>query len=206
MNQVIELLKTLPTTVVSDALGGLYHLDPAIKPLKEEWKVAGKVRTVKLRAADNKLLLQAMREAEDGEVLVIDARGYTYNAIVGDFMVELAKLLGIAGLVIDGAVRDVQGIKKIDLPVFCRSVTVAASDKSGSGEVDVPISCAGASVKPGDLIVGDADGVVVIPQEKAETVVAKAQEKVQKDLEREAKVLASREAAMAYLDKALGKQ
>ncbi|EGL81790.1 Dimethylmenaquinone methyltransferase [Caldalkalibacillus thermarum TA2.A1] len=204
MIDVIEKLRKLPTTAISDALGGLYHLDQAIKPLKEEWKVAGKACTVKLRAADNKMLLQAMREAEEGDVLVIDARGYTYNAICGDFMVELAKVLGIAGLVIDGAVRDVQGIKAVDLPVFCRGITVAASDKAGSGEVNVPISCAGAAVHPGDLIVGDADGVVVIPQEKVEAVLAKAQEKVQKDLEREAKVLASREAAIAYLDKALG--
>ena len=205
MKSLFEEFKELPTTCISDALNGLTNMDPAIKPVKENVKAAGRAYTVRVRAGDNYMVLKGISELSPGDVLVIDAKGYLHNASCGDFVVELAKVMGAAGIVIDGVVRDLAGIKKIDFPVFCRGNTVAASDKAGTGETGVAISCGGTPVKPGDMIVGDEDGVVVIPKETENEVLQKAKEKLAKDLEREKKVLVSREAAVEYLLEVLNK-
>ncbi|MBX6394269.1 MAG: RraA family protein [Alicyclobacillaceae bacterium] len=203
MKTLVAQFSELPTTCVSDALNGLTNLDPAIKPLKEDWKVCGPAFPVKVRAADNLMVLRGIREAKAGDVLVIDAKGYLYHAVCGDFVVGLMKTLGLAGVVIDGAVRDILGIKRLDFPVFCRGTTVAASGKSGAGAVGVPISCGGVEIHPGDIILGDADGVVVIPGARGDEILQKAKEKLRKDEEREQGILGNPEAARAYLDQVL---
>lgn len=198
---MVEQTKTrcIPTTCLSDAIGGLNNLDPSIKPIHEKFKVRGKAFTVKVRAADNLMVLRAIYEAEPGDVLVIDAKGYEYNAVCGDFVIGLAQILGIQGVVIDGVVRDIRGIKELNFPVFCKGSTIAASGKSGAGETNVPISCGGVVVHPGDLVVGDADGVIVIPKARTEEVLQLAIIKLQKDKEREDQALSSPEAARRYL-------
>lgn len=205
MSNLIERFYQLSSTCVSDAVKGLSNMDAAIKPVDRNLKVVGRAYTVKLRAADNYMVLKAIKEAEEGDVLVIDAKGYMNNATCGDFIAALAQKMGIAGLVIDGVVRDIAGIRELNYPVFCRGTTTAASDKAGSGEVNVPISCGGVAVRPGDIIVGDEDGVVVVPQERAEEILQQAQAKLQKDIEREQQVLASRETCLAYLEEQLNK-
>jgi regulator of RNase E activity RraA len=199
VDSTVEEFKKLPTTCISDAMAGLNNMDPGIKPVMEHLTLAGRAFTVKLRAGDNYQVLQAISEAPPGGVLVIDAKGYMYNAACGDFVVQLAKTMGIAGIVVDGAVRDWCGIKALDFPVFCRGTTVAAGDKGGTGEVGAAISCGGAAVKPGDIVVGDADGVVAVPQEIADEVLRKAKAKLAKDQKRAQTALASREAAARYL-------
>ncbi|WP_425607644.1 RraA family protein [Candidatus Chlorohelix allophototropha] len=179
---------------------GLNNLDSAIKPLKEEYRIAGRALTVKMPVGDNLAALKAMRNAQPGEVLVIDAKGDTYRAIAGDFVIGMAQTLGIQGFVVDGVIRDVQGIKKLDFPVFCKGTAVAASGKAGVGEINVPISCGGVSINPGDIIVGDADGVVVIPQSKEQEILRKSQDKLEKDINREAKISGNTEAILKYLD------
>lgn len=199
VNQIIEEFKGMPTTCISDAMNGLNNMDPAIKPVTENLTVAGRAHTVKLRAGDNYMVLKAISQASPGDLLVIDAKGYLYNASCGDFVVALAKTMGITGVIIDGVVRDIVGIKSLNFPVFCKGTTVAASDKAGTGEVGENISCGGTVVKQGDIIVGDADGVVVVPREIETEVLRKAKLKLVKDKEREQNVLASREAAIRYL-------
>ncbi len=206
MDEIVKQFGRLPSTCVSDALDGLNNLHPSIKPLRDEWRVAGRAFPVKVRAADNLMVLKAIRDAEPGDVLVIDAKGYEYNAVCGDFVVSLARLLGIGGMVVDGAVRDVAGIRALDYPVFCRTYTVAASGKSGAGEVNVPISCGGVVVAPGDVIVGDADGVVVVPRAREAEVLRLALAKLEKDRRREEAALSSAEAAREYLDSVLAKK
>jgi len=98
----------------------------------------------------------------------VDAKGYDYNAIAGHFVIGMAKTLGLAGIVADGTIRDIAGIKDLDFPVFCKGTTAAASGRGGIGEVDVSVSCGGVIVNPRDIIVGDADGVVAVPLEQAE--------------------------------------
>jgi regulator of RNase E activity RraA len=114
--------------------------------------------------------------------------------------------MGIKGIVVDGVIRDIVGIKKLDFPVFCKGTTVAASGKAGWGEVNVPISCGGVSIHPGDIIVADADGVVVVPQAKEEQILEQALDKLEKDHVREASVSGNREAVMKYLDGFLGRK
>jgi len=202
---IIESFKTIPTTCISDAMAGLNNLDPSIKPLKEEYKVVGRAFTVKIPVGDNLMFLKAIKEAKPGDVLVVDAKGDTYRAIAGDFIVGLAQTLGINGIVVDGVIRDVVGVKQLNFPVFCKGTTVAASGKAGQGELNVPISCGGTAVHPGDIIVGDADGVVIIPKEHEQAILTKAVEKVKFDELRDQKVSGNRAEVINYLNDFLSK-
>jgi 4-hydroxy-4-methyl-2-oxoglutarate aldolase len=205
MNDIVTAFEEIPTTCISDTMQGLNNMDPSIKPLKEEYRVAGRAYTVKMPVGDNECVLRAIREAKPGDILVVDAKGDTYRTIAGDFIIGLAQTLGIKGIVTDGVIRDIIGIKKLNFPVFCKGTTVAASAKAGWGQVNVPISCGGTSVNPGDIIVADADGVVVIPKDIEEDVLKKAKEKLIFDQEREDKISGNPEAARSYLDSMLSK-
>lgn len=200
MSDIAIKYRNVPTTCISDTMQGLTNMDSAIKPLKEEYRIAGRAFTVKMPVGENLAVLQAIRKAQPGDILVIDAKGDTYRAIAGDFIVGLAKTLGIQGIVVDGVIRDIIGIKQLDFPVFCRGTTVAASGKAGWGEINVPISCGGVHVQPGDIIVGDADGVTVVPQASEEDILRKALDKLEKDQAREASISGNPEAIRAYLD------
>ncbi|CAG9609850.1 RraA family protein [Pseudoneobacillus rhizosphaerae] len=205
MNNILTAFEEIPTTCISDTMQGLNNMDPSIKPLKEEYRVAGRAFTVKMPVGDNECVLRAIREAKPGDILVVDAKGDTYRTIAGDFIIGLAQTLGIKGIVTDGVIRDIVGVKKLNYPVFCKGTTVAASAKAGWGQVNVPISCGGTSVNPGDIIVADADGVVVIPKEIEEDVLKKAKDKLIFDQEREEKISGNPEAIRNYLDSMLSK-
>ncbi|WP_066304982.1 RraA family protein [Bacillus sp. FJAT-29814] len=205
MDNLVQEFKKLPTTCISDAMDGLNNLDPSIKPLKEDYKLAGRAFTVKIPVGDNLAVLKAIRNAKPGDILVVDAKGDQYRAIAGDFVVGMMQTMGIGGLVVDGVIRDIVGIKELNLPVFSKGTTVAASGKAGVGEINIPISCGGMPISPGDIIVGDADGIVVIPQADEQEVLAKALEKLTKDQEREAKISGNRDAILKHLDHLLGK-
>lgn len=194
----------LPTTCISDALNGMNNLDPSIKPLQDSYKVAGRAFTVKIPAGDNTMVLKAIKEASPGDVLVVDAKGESYRAVAGDFVMSLAQKLGIAGIIVDGVIRDLIGVRSLNFPVFSKGTTVAASFKNGAGEINIPISCGGVSITPGDIIVGDADGVVVIPQADAEKVLEKALAKLKKDEQREASALQDEASARKYLEDLFG--
>ena len=200
MNVLIDEFLKVPVTCVSDALQGLNNMDPAIKPLREECVIAGRAFTVKAQAGDNMAVLRGIRQAKPGDILVVDAKGHLYSSAAGDFVIGLAQTLGLGGVVIDGTIRDILGIKALGFPVFCKGVTVACSKKIGSGEVNVPVSCGGVNVFPGDIIVGDANGVTVVPQMKAEATLRAAVEKMLKDEARAAAILGNRLEAERYID------
>lgn len=200
MCNIIDLFKEIPVTCISDAMQGLNNLDASIKPLNESYKFAGRAFTVKMPVGDNLVVLKAIRAAKPGDILVIDAKGDTYRAVAGDFVVGLAQTLGLGGIVVDGVIRDINGIKQLDFPVFCKGTTVAASIKTGLGEMNVPISCGGATIYPGDMIVGDSDGVTVIPQNKEQEILIKSQDKLNKDKERAERILGNPDEARKYLD------
>jgi 4-hydroxy-4-methyl-2-oxoglutarate aldolase len=204
MNIVAEF-ERVPTTCISDTMQGLNNLSPAIKPLKEEYRVAGRAFTVKMPVGDNLLFLRAIKEAKPGDILVVDAKGDSYRAIAGDFVVGMAQTLGIKGIVADGAIRDIEGIKQLNYPVFCLGTTVAASGKAGMGELNVPISCGGVSIHPGDMIIGDADGVVVVPREVEQQVLAKSLERLEFDMQRAERVSGKPEEVRRYLEDFLSK-
>lgn len=204
-DELIARYSTIPATAVSDATGGLNNMEPELKPLLEEYRIAGRAVTVKLPGGDNPAMLRAMRMASPADVLVVDAKGDLTKAVAGDFVVGMMQTLGLAGLVVDGAIRDVRDIKALGFPVFVRGTTVAASSKTGAGEVNVPISCGGVTVRPGDLIIGDADGVTVVPREQEHQVLQRARLKLEKDEAREREVAGDIDAVRRYLDKVSSK-
>jgi len=200
MDAIVNQFKDIPTTCISDAMEGLNNLHPAIKPLKEKYKFAGRALPVKIPVGDNLSVLKAIRAAKPGDVIVVDSKRNEYRGIAGDFVVGMAQTLGVGALVVDGTIRDCVGIKDLDFPVFCIGTTVAASGKAGVGEINVPISCGGAAVHPRDIIVGDADGVVVIPQQSEKEILRIAMDKLKRDQEREANISGNPEAIREYLD------
>lgn len=205
MKNLITEFQEVPTTAISDVLNGLNNLDSAIKPLKEEYRFAGPALTVQLPINDNRAVLEAIGAATPGDVLVIDSKGDTYRAIAGDFVVGMMQTMGIRALVVDGVIRDIVAIKELNLPVFSRGTTVASSGKAGVGAINIPISCGGVSVYPGDIIVGDADGVVVVPQNHAKEILTKAKEKMAKDQIREEKIAGKPEEIRKYIEQMVNK-
>ncbi|MGO4890002.1 RraA family protein [Anaerobacillus sp. MEB173] len=205
MTEIINQFEKIPTTCISDALQGLTNMDVSIKPLKEDYRMAGRAFTVKVPVGDNLLVLKAMKEAKPGDVLVIDIHGDTTRAIAGDFVLGMAQTLGITGVVTNGVIRDIQGIKALNFPVFCQGTTLAAGGKAGFGDMNIPISLGGTTVNPGDIIVGDADGVVVVQQHIEEEILTKSLEKLQRDETREKNISENIEAIHKYIDDMLSK-
>lgn len=201
----IEQYKSVPTTAISDATDGLNNLHSSIKPLKDKYKITGKALTVKIPIGDNHWVLEALDAAKPGDIIVIDAKGDLSRAVAGDFVIGMAKTLGIGGFVIDGAIRDLEACKALDFPIFCKGTTIAASNKAGVGEVNIPISCGGVSIHPGDIIVGDCDGVTVVPRDREEKVLKDSLEKIKKDEKREASVSGDVEAIKKHLKEQIAK-
>lgn len=184
MDTLIQQFRNLPTTAISDAMEGLSNLESAIKPLKEEYHMAGRAFTVQMPVGDNSTVLKAIGQASPGDIIVVDSKGDTYRAIAGDFVVGMMQTMEIGGLVVDGVIRDLEAIKGMTFPVFSKGTTVASSGKAGVGETNIPISCGGVTVFPGDIIIGDIDGVVVVPQAMGEEILTKAKDKILKDEQR----------------------
>lgn len=200
--RIVERLIVLPTTAISDATGGHTNVAASIKPLADHFKIAGRARTVRLPDGENGAVLEAISQAEKGDILVIDAKGNTNHAVAGDFVMQLAQGVGILGFVVDGVIRDLAAARAIDFPVFALGTTVAAGNKHGGGTVGGPVSVGGVVVQTGDYIVGDIDGVIVIPQKDIQQIIEAAEAKVAKDEAREHEALHNGEASIrAYLSK-----
>ncbi|AXF56245.1 RraA family protein [Salicibibacter kimchii] len=196
----MEEFANLPTTAVSDGLGGKNHMDVGIKPLSAHWHVYGRAFTVDAPAGENISVLEGMYNATLGDVLIVDGKGATANALAGDFVIGLAQSLGLHGVVIDGVIRDIADIRELDLPVFTRGSTTAASKKTQEGNINVPVTVGGVEVHPGDIVVGDVDGVVIVPADQASEVAEKAKERIEKDEKREADYGGSPEKAREYIE------
>ncbi|ASS94934.1 RraA family protein [Peribacillus simplex] len=199
MDALIQQFKNLPTTAISDAMEGLNNLESAIKPLKEEFRLAGRALTVQMPVGDNSAVLKAIGEAKAGDIIVVDSKGDTYRAIAGDFVVGMMQTMEIGGLVVDGVIRDLEAIKEMNFPVFSKGTTVASSGKAGVGQTNIPISCGGVTVFPGDIIIGDIDGVVVVPQAMGEEILIKAKDKIIKDEQRAEKYAGNPDEIRKYI-------
>jgi RraA family protein len=159
----------------------LYAGGPQLRPMHREGKLAGPAFTVKTAPGDNLLVHKALDTARPGDVIVVDAGGFTDHAIIGELMMSRAKQRGIAGIVIWGAIRDSAEIGAGSYPVYACAVTHRGPYKNGPGEINVPVMMGGMPVNPGDIIVGDADGLVAIPLEMAERVLASAKSILEKE-------------------------
>ncbi|MFC7688005.1 RraA family protein [Ureibacillus sp. GCM10028918] len=175
---IILRAKKLNSTLISDALGCTGSMDYKVKPVSSGMKVVGTALTVEMRAGDNLFLHQGIYCGGEGYVLVADGKGHTENAYLGELMAGAAKAIGLEGIIIDGLVRDKEMLSEIGLPIFAKGFIPNGPFKDGPGAINIPISCAGVTVCPGDLIVGDEDGVVVVPKEKIENTLEKAEAKL----------------------------
>nr|WP_280636859.1 RraA family protein [Ruegeria sp. R14_0] len=156
---------------VSDCLDRAQAMEGGIQPLAPNMRLVGQARTVRCTVGDNSALHAALDLVERGDVLVADAGGFLGNAVWGGLMTEAARRKGIAGLVIDGAVRDRSDITASAFPCFTRGTVPAGPHKNFGGEIDGPIACGGVAVCPGDLVVADGDGVTIVPLSRVEIVL-----------------------------------
>jgi 4-hydroxy-4-methyl-2-oxoglutarate aldolase len=167
---VLKALADAPTAMLSDALGRWGNMDPAVRPVAAGMQCFGPAFTVRCWPADNLTIHRAVELAARGDVLVIDGGSGRDTALLGDILVYAAHLRGLAGIVLQGLVRDSAAIGAQGLPVFAAGATARGPVKETLGSIQAPIQCAGVLVRPGDLVAGDDDGVVVVPREEAGAV------------------------------------
>ena len=167
--EMVERFRGIPTSNIGDQMGRLYCMY-GLQSMNGR-SMCGTAVTVKAPMGDNLMVGRALELAEPGDVLVIDSGGTMNRSIMGEMMFTYAQGRGLAGVVIDGCIRDIDGTRPLDIPVFAKGVTPQGPHKLGPGEINVPIACCGQAVMPGDIIVGDPDGVVVIHKEDAAYVI-----------------------------------
>lgn len=175
--ELMRQFAAFPTPDISDLLNRLYAVDPGIRLLTNpSHRICGPACTVKVFPGDNLMVHKSLDVIEPGDVILVDAGGSAMNAVLGDLISTKARHRGAAGFVIDGLVRDLPTIQELgDFPVFARGTTPIGPLHRGPGEINFPICCGGVVVNPGDLIVGDAMGVVVVPQGIAAELLGRLQ-------------------------------
>jgi RraA family protein len=180
---LVQAFRAFEGPMISDLMNRLYTMRPAIQNLTDPAlaPLVGPACTIKVFPGDNLMVHAALDIAKPGDVLVVDASGSHMNAVLGDLVSNKAKHRGIAGIIVDGLVRDIDGIREAKIPVFARGVTPVGPLHRGPGEVNFPIQCGGIVVKPGDLIFADNNGVVVVPLEIADELSKRCQEKTAKE-------------------------
>ncbi len=162
-----------PATIY-EAAGQKGMVDPTIRPAWKGARLCGVAKTVSAPAGDNLMLHHAVATATPGVVLVATVEGYLQAGVWGEVLTSAALARGVAGLAVDGAVRDIEAIEALGFPVFSRGLAIGATTKKRFGTLDAPILFGGVTVRAGDILVGDSDGLVVIEQDRAEEVYAAA--------------------------------
>ena len=201
--RLLEAFAALPTSNISDNMLRHYGSGARLRPYHRGGVLIGSAFTVKTRAGDNLLTHKAIDLAAPGDVILVDAGGGLDQAIIGEIMSSHARSRGIAGMVIDGAIRDADAIGASDFPVYACGVTHRGPYKDGPGEINVTVSIAGMVVNPGDLIVGDADGIVAIPQAEAERILALTVAQNQNETATLASIAAGKPIDRSWVDKML---
>lgn len=200
---LLAQFRGLASSNLADAMGRFNFMDSAIQS-RSALPLCGMAVTVNARPADNLMIHKALSVATPGDIIVVSTGGNTTSAVFGELMCQTATAAKLGGIVVDGAIRDVERITALQFPAYSRSVSPGACDKDGPGEINVPISCGGTVVNPGDIVVGDSDGVVVVPQKDAAEVL----DLVAALMEREAKRIAEINSGVLFkpdIDEALRK-
>ncbi|MFC1646567.1 RraA family protein [Candidatus Omnitrophota bacterium] len=168
---IIKGFKNVPTTIISDCMNRMNCMHAGMKSLISDVKMVGSAITVQCISGSNLMSHKAIYLAQAGDVIVVDARGDVNTAVWGYVQTFACMQRKISGVVIDGSVRDSQEVRKHRYPLFCKGISPAGPHKGWPDNINVTISCAGVSVSPGDIIVGDDDGIVVVPLESASKVL-----------------------------------
>jgi len=171
------------TPAISDQMNRLYTMAPAIRNVAgEHMRLVGPACTVKVYPGDNLMVHKALDVAQAGDVIAIDTSASTMTAVLGDLVSTKARHRGVAGFVVDGLIRDLPGIRALgDFPVFARGVTPIGPLHRGPGEINYPVSVGGIVVHPGDLIVGDLNGVVVVPRDIVGSILGRLTEQAARE-------------------------
>lgn len=178
---LIKKIGTISTATIHEAMGKTGALPSVIKPLVQNMKLCGTAFTVQTMPGDNLLLHKALAMASAGEVLVVNTSGYYEAGYWGEIMTVAALQKGIAGLVIDGCARDAEAIEELAFPLFCRGLCIKGTTKYGKGTLNQSIHIGDTRVRPGDIVVGDRDGIVIVPSGHLQTTIEAAKNREQKE-------------------------
>jgi 4-hydroxy-4-methyl-2-oxoglutarate aldolase len=200
--ELVQAAAPFQAAILADVAGRRGAMNGRIRALRPHMQVAGPALTVEVRPGDNLMIHAAMSLAKPGDVLVIDGRADLGSALMGTIMITACKQLGIAGVIVDGAMRDSLEIEEIDFPVFCVGTNPNGPTKNVGGRIGHTISCGDVSVSAGDFVLADADGVVVVERSKLEHLIPLAHKKVEEEAKRIAQIKQGNTKA-SWLDSAL---
>ncbi|PWC20436.1 methyltransferase [Brenneria roseae subsp. roseae] len=205
--ELVEQFRTIPVANIADCMGRLSAMQSRIRLLSAPMRdnMVGVALTVKARPGDNLMVHKALNMLSAGDVLVVSNDGAENQSLMGEIMITYAGLQQAAGIVLDGPVRDLYSIQNMTLPVYGTGSTPGGPFKSGPGEVNVPISCGGIMVNPGDIIVGDGDGVIAIASADAASLLEEARKYQIRDSQKLAATQAG-QAERSWVDRELTDQ
>ncbi|QZN95571.1 RraA family protein [Symbiopectobacterium purcellii] len=186
---VVEHLIRLGSATIYEAQGAVGALSEAIKPLARGMKMAGSALTLHMRPGDNLMVHYALMHAKKGDVLIINCDGFTGAGIWGDVLTTQAQHIGLAGLVVNGAVRDSDAIIESGFPVFARGISIRGTEKKQPGTFNETLIIDDCIIRSGDIVVGDSDGLVVIEREKIDNVIKLSDEREEKENNYKNKIL-----------------
>ena len=206
--EIMEQFRTIPASNVADVMARNCAMNPRIRLVSKPsaQMSVGPAFTVKARAGDNLALHAALNFCNEGDFLVVSNEEDDTRSLIGEVMMAfLYHQKKIAGIVVDGPIRDIDEIGNWDFPVYCTGTTPGGPYKDGPGEINVPVSCGGVSVNPGDIILADPDGVIVIPRRDAEVVLEDAKKFMAQDAP---KLIAAREGTSnrSWVEKSLAEK
>ena len=167
----------VPVANVSDCMSRMTAGGARLRPMHAGGRMAGPALTIKTRPGDNLMIHKALQMARPGDVLVVDGGGDLTNALIGEIMVGDAVQQGLGGFVMNGAIRDAGALRAGTFPVFAAGITHRGPYKDGPGEINVPIAIDGMVIEPGDLVIGDDDGLLCVPFDDVERLLAAARQK-----------------------------
>ncbi len=171
--KLVEKFRGLPSSNIGDMMNRLYCMHAYIRSINGK-PMVGSAFTVKAPIGDNAVFHLALDMAQPGDIIVVDGGSAVNRSLCGEIMFTYAQTRGIAGIVVDGAIRDADSTSELSIPIYAKAVTPQGPFKNGPGEINVPIACGGQVVFPGDILVGDADGIVVVRRQEAEMVAEMA--------------------------------
>jgi len=179
--EIVKRLGEIATSTLSDAMGRYGAMAHKIKPVSTGFHMAGPAYTIRSYVKDNLMVHYGLKTAKPGDILVVEAGGYPDGGFWGELMSLMAKRKDLGGIVLDTGVRDRKKLKEIGFPIFSRSVIPVGTLKDSPGSINIPVQCGGVVVNPGDIVVGDDDGVVVIPKNDAKKVLKNALQILKKE-------------------------
>jgi len=175
-------LLELGSATVCEAQSSNGVLDSSIRPIHQTMKMSGPAVTLDVKPGDNLMLHYALLKTKPGDVLVIDAKGFLGAGIWGDLLAEQAVVKGLAGIVVNGAIRDTDQLIQMNFPAFCKAICIKGTSKIQPGKLNVPVVIGNVNINPGDIVLADADGIVIIPKDDLDNVLEKAIAREEKEI------------------------